>query len=96
MQIREFGQNFTGKLRRVAESREPLTITKYGRSYVSVVPADMWREAEQALAEKRAREMTGDHGPSYVAVVTADRWREAEQALAEKYARERDQEAVPV
>lgn len=96
MQIREFGQNFAGKLRKVFESGEPLTITKYGHSYVSIVRADLWREAEQALAEKRARE-AGNEQPSYVAVVAADRWREAERALEEKRAREQSwKQAVPV
>lgn len=96
MQVREFGQNFAGKLRQVFESGEPLTITKYGHSYVSIVRADLWHEAEQALAEKRARE-AGNEQPSYVAVVAADRWREAERALEEKRAREQSwKQAVPV
>jgi len=96
MRVREFGRNFAEKLRRVFESRTPRTVTRYGREYVTVVPADTWREAEQALAEKRAREMSDENGPSYVAVITADRWREAEQALAEKRAREQNREVVPV
>jgi PHD/YefM family antitoxin component YafN of YafNO toxin-antitoxin module len=56
MNIMDFTNNSSGKLRDVVKSRKPLLLTRYRRPYVAVVPADTWREAEQALAEKRARE----------------------------------------
>lgn len=56
MNLMDFGNNFSAKLRAVVETGSPLLLTRYRRPYVAVVPADTWAEAEQALAEKRARE----------------------------------------
>jgi PHD/YefM family antitoxin component YafN of YafNO toxin-antitoxin module len=56
MNLMDFTNNSSGKLRAVAENRQPLLLTRYRKPYVAVVPADTWLEAEQALAEKRARE----------------------------------------
>jgi len=60
MNIIDFGNNFSAKLRAVVETRRPLLLTRYRKPYVAVVPADAWLEAEQALAEKRAREQSGE------------------------------------
>ena len=60
MHVKQFGQNFAGHLRRVVQTGTPLPVTKYSSDYVHVVPTELWREAEQALAEKRAREQSGE------------------------------------
>jgi PHD/YefM family antitoxin component YafN of YafNO toxin-antitoxin module len=56
MNIVDFGNNFSAKLRDVVKTRQPLLLTRYRRPYVAVVPADTWRKAEQALREKEARD----------------------------------------
>ncbi|TLW89243.1 hypothetical protein FFT09_22720 [Saccharomonospora piscinae] len=56
MHLKRFAQIWPRTLRAVVADRTPLMLTRYNRPYVAVVPADTWHEAEQALAEKRARE----------------------------------------
>ena len=56
MHLKTFARIWPSTLRAVVADRAPLMLTKYNRPYVAVVPAYTGLEAEQALAEKRARE----------------------------------------
>lgn len=59
MPVREFQYNSPNKLRRVVDSGEPLHVELRRRPYATVVPTELWEEAEAALHRERTREQEG-------------------------------------
>lgn len=57
MQLGElFQRHGSGTVQAVADSGEPLPLTRYGKPCAAIVPHDWFERAAEALAEKEARE----------------------------------------